>query len=201
MFRLSGGRFSRRAQRVVASDQGVDISESDGVRGLHLGSVTLQSAMRLSAPFDLELAYTRGIMAFLLLAPQARHVLAIGLGGGSIPKFIHHYLPQLQTTVVEINPQVIQVARHHFLLPPDDARLQVIEADGVDVEHGQRGFGDRLVDVALALHVGVVPHPAQQAAFKALLLPPPFIIFSLNTFGSRDQSLTNTLFCVSISSS
>ena len=145
MFRLSGGRFSRRAQRVVASDQGVDISESDGVRGLHLGSVTLQSAMRLSAPFDLELAYTRGIMAFLLLAPQARHVLAIGLGGGSIPKFIHHYLPQLQTTVVEINPQVIQVARHHFLLPPDDARLQVIEADGVDYLRQQPASAEVLI--------------------------------------------------------
>lgn len=130
MFRLGPRRFARSIHRKITGDSSVDVSESEGVRSLHLGSATVQSSMRVSAPYDLELTYTRGIMAFLLFRPQAREVLALGLGGGSIPKFMHHYLPQLRTRVVEINPQVIAIARSHFHLPEDDERLQVIEADG-----------------------------------------------------------------------
>lgn len=130
MFRLGSKRLARSIHRKVSGDDSVDVSETEGVRSLHLGSATVQSSMRLSAPFDLELTYTRGIMMFLLFRPQAREVLAVGLGGGSIPKFIHRYLPALSTRVVEINPQIVAVARSHFHLPADDERLQVIEADG-----------------------------------------------------------------------
>jgi spermidine synthase len=130
LFRLGPRTFARSIHRKVSGDNSVDVSESEGVRSLHLGSVTVQSSMRLSAPNDLELAYTRGIMAFLLFRPQARNVLAIGLGGGSIPKFVHHYLPQLNMRVVEISAQIIAIARSHFYLPENDGRLQVIESDG-----------------------------------------------------------------------
>lgn len=108
----------------------VDVSEQDGVRTLHLGSATIQSAMRTAVPYDLELSYTRGMMAFLLFTKMAKTVLLVGLGGGSIPKFIHHYLPELHLTTVELNPDVITAAYAQFLLPDNDLRLNVIEGDG-----------------------------------------------------------------------
>ena len=46
--------------------------------------------------------------------------LMIGLGGGSLAKFCHHYLPETRITVVEINPHVIAM-RRHFQVPDDDA--------------------------------------------------------------------------------
>ena len=67
-----------------ANDESVDVSESDGVRALHLGSITIQSAMRIRDPFALELTYTRAIMCFLLFKLSIKNVLAIGLGGGSL---------------------------------------------------------------------------------------------------------------------
>lgn len=132
LFRLGPRTFARSIHRKVSGDNSVDVSESEGVRSLHLGSATVQSSMRLSTPYDLELTYTRGIMGFLLFRPQARNVLAIGLGGGSIPKFVHHYLPEMHMRVVEINPQIITVARSHFYLPENDEQLQVIEGDGAE---------------------------------------------------------------------
>lgn len=108
----------------------VEISEKDGVRLLHLGGPAVQSAMRLKAPFDLELEYTRAMLAFLLFRPQAHEVALIGLGGGSIAKFIHRRLPQIRLTALEINPEVVAAARAYFLLPEDDARLTVCVADG-----------------------------------------------------------------------
>jgi len=127
MFRL--GALARSIHRSVMQDT-VDVSESNGVRSLHLGSATVQSAMRVKAPYDLELNYTRGMMAYLLFSNKVTDVLGIGLGGGSIAKYIHHYLPQVKTRMVEINPQIIQIARSHFAVPEDDERLQIIEADG-----------------------------------------------------------------------
>jgi len=132
MFRLGSGTFARGIHRSFANDSSVDVSESDGVRSLHLGTDTIQSSMRLSAPYALELAYTRGMMAFLLFSSQVKNVLAIGLGGGSVPKYIHQHLPGMQIKVVEINPQIIRIARSHFAVPEDDERLQVIEGDGVE---------------------------------------------------------------------
>ncbi|MGH8682882.1 MAG: fused MFS/spermidine synthase [Burkholderiales bacterium] len=108
----------------------VEVSESGGVRLLHLGGHAIQSAIRLSAPDRLELAYTRAMMAFLLFAPAPRELLMIGLGGGSIARFAHGRLPRTRVTVVEINPEVIAAARSFFGLPPDADRVKVLVADG-----------------------------------------------------------------------
>ncbi len=131
MFGRGIRRVGRFMSRDVEANPDVDISEKDGVRALHLGSVTVQSAMRVSAPYDLELNYSRGMMMFLLFAGNVRDVLIIGLGGGSIPKFIYRYLPPMRVTAVELNPAVIAAARGPFFLPPDDERLRVIEGDGI----------------------------------------------------------------------
>lgn len=117
--------------RAVAADEIVEVSEQDGVRSLHLGSVTIQSAMRVRDPFALELAYTRGMMCFMLFNDAVRDMLTIGLGGGSIAKYVHAYCPEIKSKVVEINPRIIQVARSQFYVPEDDERLHVIEADGL----------------------------------------------------------------------
>jgi spermidine synthase len=55
----------------------------------------------------------------------------IGLGGGSIAKFCHRYLPKTNMTVVEINPHVIAL-RDQFQIPPNGDRFMVIEGDGAD---------------------------------------------------------------------
>jgi spermidine synthase len=113
------------------SDLGpVQISEEEGVRLLHLGGGAVQSAMRIQAPYQLELEYTRSMMAFLLFKTCSPDVALIGLGGGSIAKFIYRYLPESRLTALEIHPEVIVAAREWFQLPADDERLRVLNADG-----------------------------------------------------------------------
>ena len=119
-----------RGRRGVGTDGSVQISEEDGIRYLHLGSSTIQSGMRMSQPDELELAYTRSMMAFLLFQPEPRRVVSIGLGGGSVNKWLYRHFPQAEQVVVEVNPDVIAVARQYFHVPPDDARLQVEQGDG-----------------------------------------------------------------------
>ena len=106
------------------------VSEERGVRTLHVGGEAIQSSMRLSDPFALELDYTRCMMSFLLFHARPRRALKIGLGGGSLVKFFWRRLPGLRTRVVELDERVVRVAREQFHLPPDDARLTVEVGDG-----------------------------------------------------------------------
>ena len=113
----------------------IDISEESGVRYLHFGSDWVQGAMRIARPWSLELAYTREMMAGLLLRDPAawpRRALLVGLGAGSLAKFIYRSLPSCRITAVEINPQVEFIARQYFKLPDDRRRLEVVIADGAE---------------------------------------------------------------------
>lgn len=108
------------------------VSEERGVRTLHVGGEAIQSSMRLSDPFALELDYTRCMMSFLLFHPRPARALKIGLGGGSLVKFFWRRLPRMKTRVVELDPRVVQVAREQFHLPAGDARLAVEIGDGAE---------------------------------------------------------------------
>jgi spermidine synthase len=137
-------RVAKHLMKAFASDA-IEVSESNGIRALHMGSVTVQSAMQIRDPNALELTYTRGMMCFLLFNSRVEQALAIGLGGGSIPKYIHAYCPDIATTVIEISPKVIQVARSQFYLPDNDARLEVIEGDGLQYLADHRQASDVLL--------------------------------------------------------
>ncbi len=126
------------------------VSEEDGVRYLHFGSRWIQGAMRIARPYALELEYTRDMMFPLLMRTGGgwpRTVLSIGLGAGSIARFLHRQRPRAAHTIVEIDPDVIACARHHFKLPPEGPRLRVTIDDGSDyLQAADRDFDLILVD-------------------------------------------------------
>jgi spermidine synthase len=90
------------------------------------------------------------MMAGLLLRESPawpRSALLIGLGAGSLAKFLYRYVPDCRITVVEINPQVELVARQCFKLPDDPRRLAVVIGDGADyMLAGDTVFDYMLVD-------------------------------------------------------
>jgi spermidine synthase len=125
--------FARwRMSKPADAADAVHVSEKFGVRSLHIGSDTIQSSMRIARPYDLELSYTRSMMAFLLFNERPQRVLMVGLGGGSLAKFIYHRLPWVTTEVVEVNPRVIAIARQYFHVPENDARFAVIIGNGAE---------------------------------------------------------------------
>lgn len=134
--------FSRQRK---GAHEPVQISERGGVRYMHLGGPAVQSAMRIKEPWELELEYTRAMFAFLLFLAAPRDIALIGLGGGSIAKFIHRHLPDSRLTALEINPDVVAAARAYFLLPADDERLQVRIGDGAAFVHGHPESQDVLL--------------------------------------------------------
>jgi spermidine synthase len=147
----------------------IDISEEAGVRYLHFGSDWIQGAMRIARPWNLELEYTREMMASLLLregggraaghppayssrvlrddARWPRKVLLIGLGAASLTKFLYRHYPLAHLTVVEIEPDVVAAARQFFKLPEDTRRINLVIGDGVEyVANNDKKFDLILVD-------------------------------------------------------
>jgi spermidine synthase len=103
---------------------------SDGLRALYTGDGSArQSALYPGRPGHLELAYTRVAMMGLAFSPPDGRLLFVGLGGGSMPMYARHVMPDVRIDAVEIDPLIVDVARQHFGFR-EDARMTAHAADG-----------------------------------------------------------------------
>ena len=98
-------------------------------QSLYFSIEEVQSRMQLQHPDALDLRYTRTMMGFLRVLPAPRAIAMIGLGGGSLAKFCHRYLPKARSDVAELNPHVIAL-RDAFRVPADSGRFRIVETDG-----------------------------------------------------------------------
>ncbi|MGE6761257.1 spermidine synthase [Corallococcus interemptor] len=80
-------------------------------------------------PLRLELPYTRMSMVALAFVPRPENILAIGLGGGSIPMFLRAVLPDTHIDVVELDAAVVDAAKTYCGFQ-EDALLRTHVADG-----------------------------------------------------------------------
>ena len=136
----------------------VSVSDDGEVRHLHLGTPWIQGSMRVAEPFEIELEYVQRMMAWLLFVEPAsvakRHAMQLGLGAGAITKFCHKKL-RMCCTAIELNPQVLNVCRTWFKLPPDGPKLRVLLADAA--QEIQKAEWHGTVD---ALQVDLYDHEA-----------------------------------------
>jgi spermidine synthase len=106
----------------------IRIEEDEEARYMYFDR-TLQSAMNLKDPTALRLIYSRYTSLGFAFRPDAKKILIIGLGGGSIPKKLQKEFPSLELDVVEIDPEVIQMAKSHFNVR-EGKNLRLHAADG-----------------------------------------------------------------------
>src|SRR5260370_10251112 len=78
------------------------------------GLVTQQSAMSLMHPERLIFAYERVMALDVAVAPKPRSALLLGLGGGTMMRFLSAYFPDCALTIIEHDPAVLALARRHF---------------------------------------------------------------------------------------
>lgn len=88
-----------------------------------------QSAMYLDDPFETSFAYPQYLHLAMAAQPDARSVLVVGLGGGSLVKRMWRDYPDIDIDAAEIDPTVVDVAYEYFELPRD-ARIKVTAEDG-----------------------------------------------------------------------
>ena len=93
--------------RVVENDRGLRTLQfrKHGAR---------QSVAKVDDPDHVELAYARVMPIGLAFVEQPKRVLIVGLGGATIPRFLHKHYPRTMIDVVEIDPDVVYVAKRFF---------------------------------------------------------------------------------------
>jgi len=87
-----------------------------------------QTCMDKRRPKQMVFAYTRMMMAGLLLNPEPQRILVVGLGGGTLPMALDEIFPEARIDAVEIDPAVVRVAREFFGFAPSP-RVRVFDQD------------------------------------------------------------------------
>lgn len=135
MFVLEACSSARNRVVVEEESDGYEVfvvEDPNGIRRLRFARDGIdQSAVVLGDPAQLIFAYTKGLVSALALRPEAKRILIIGLGGGTMPMFIRAHLPESQIDVVEIDAVVAKVARQSLGFREDEA-LHVHIADGAE---------------------------------------------------------------------
>lgn len=95
------------------------------------GEQLVESAMDMSAPHRLLLGYTQSMFASYLFVPEPKQVLIVGLGAGSMVRFLGHYESSLEIVAVDIDPMMLQIADKYFGTRPSE-NVHLVVADGVE---------------------------------------------------------------------
>ena len=93
------------------------------------GTYYIESRVDLSHELSLDLDYTRTMMAGFVVQPTTQRLLMIGFGGGQITNYLYRRFPQLEIDAIDIDPEVIRLARRYFGVP-DSPRYRTYAADG-----------------------------------------------------------------------
>lgn len=114
----------------------------------------------------------------------ARSILVLGLGGGTIQKFLAQAFRNATITSVEIDPVVIEAARKHFDLGAIPNHT-ILQADCFEVLKNPLAFGIKsifdviLVDINEAGLITKVPeHPDYFSQLSDMLLPKGLVVFN-----------------------
>jgi spermidine synthase len=100
-----------------------------------------QSVVKVGDPDHLELPYAHVMPVGLAVVDQPHRVLIVGLGGGTIPSFLHHHFPKMTIDVVDIDPDVVHVAKKYFGFKEDDTMHAFVD-DGRRFIENSRGRYD-----------------------------------------------------------
>jgi len=73
-----------------------------------------QSVVKVGDPDHLELPYARAMLLGVAFCQEPKRSLVVGLGGGTIPSFLHKHYPRTTIDVVDIDPDVVDVAKRFF---------------------------------------------------------------------------------------
>jgi spermidine synthase len=108
------------------------VTERGSVRTMYFvvdGTRYIESRWDMDNPGSLDLDYSRTMMAGFLIQPEPKRFMMMGLGGGQISNYLFERFPGLEIDAVDIDPEVVRLARKYFGVP-DNPRYRTHVGDG-----------------------------------------------------------------------
>jgi spermidine synthase len=139
----------------------------DEIRTLRFGKQgTRQSVVKIGDLDYLGLPYARSAMIGLAFTEQFDRILVLGVGAGNIPMFLRKHYSDAQIDVVDIDPQIIALAKQYFNFLEDDL-LHAYALDGrAYVENVQKPYDLIFLDAYTA--AGIPSHLATKEFLRSL---------------------------------
>ena len=110
----------------------IQVIDKTNVRHLRFGNAIRQSSINKKSPFKLQTKYTRDmIKVFDYYRDIPETILVLGLGAGTIPSYLYHRFPKTKIYVVEILPELKEIASDYFSMPRNE-RLEIVIGDAYD---------------------------------------------------------------------
>ncbi|MCU7848224.1 MAG: methyltransferase [Candidatus Thiodiazotropha sp. (ex Lucinoma kastoroae)] len=107
----------KTVKRYNKQPQPFEIREQGSLRWIRFSDGSIQSVMLLQEPAYPMLDYIQGLLCSLLYTQQPSSLLNLGLGAGSIERFVLSQLPKIKLVSVEIDPNMVSFCRDYFNLP------------------------------------------------------------------------------------
>jgi spermidine synthase len=108
----------------------VIVLDDGNCRYLSFGETDEQSCIIKQSPSVPQYAFIRA-MLFPLLYLVPKRALSFGLGAGSLNGAFHSILPNVKQEIVEISPEVVNVAHKYFYFPRSK-RINIDVSDALD---------------------------------------------------------------------
>lgn len=110
----------------TVNEQLIEVREWNHFRWLQIGGDLIQSLMETKHIERIALPNIGAQLLPLAFQENVSSFLNLGLGGGSIERFVSTYYPHVSLTSVESEPTIINIAKDYFQLP-----------ENVDVVHSK----------------------------------------------------------------
>ena len=91
------------------------------------GSKYADSAVKIGDPDYIEFEYIQAMTAGLALVVEPKRVLVVGIGGATLPSFLRKHYPGMVIDTVDIDPDVVDVAKKFFGFREDPAMHAYVE--------------------------------------------------------------------------
>jgi spermidine synthase len=152
----------------------VRVTERGSVRTMYFvgddGTQYIETRVDRAYPASLDLDVFRTMMAGFLLTPRPASALILGLGGGAIANYLHARVAGLDLDAVDIDPEVVRLAKDHFDVPREHPRYRCHVADArqfLERAPAEQRWDMIFLDAFRGVHV---PYHLKTAEFHAAVL-------------------------------
>ena len=153
----------------------------DGIRTLRFGQHgPRQSVVKIGDLNYLGLPYAKSAMIGLAFTQQLDRILVLGVGAGNIPMFLRKHDSDAQIDVIDIDPQIIALAKQYFNFLEDDLLKAYVQDGRAFIENVQKPYDLIFLDAYTA--AGIPKHLATKEfllSLKKALKPSGAIIANM----------------------
>mgnify|MGYP000081324278 CR=1 FL=1 len=109
----------------------IDVYEKNGRRSLYFGNGVKQSEILTEVPYLPTMEYLEVMLGGILFTTEVSLLYFMGLGGGTLPHYFHHFFPSSLLVVSELRQVVHEIARTCFHFPESN-RIKMQFSDGCE---------------------------------------------------------------------